>query len=132
MIDPAHPLASSWLWACVLVFTVVFGLPLAVAPLRWAHWFGWRVPAEGREVTVYFGRCLGTVILVLAYLIAGAAMAPARAGWALQLMTLAGAGMTAVHAWGWLRRTQPRSENVETVGYAIVTVASWWIAATVS
>jgi hypothetical protein len=132
MFDTAHPLASGWLWACVLVFTMVFGIPLTVAPLRWAHRFGWRVPAQDRDVTVYFGRCLGTVILVLAYLIAGAARAPAREAWALQLMTLAGAGMTAVHAWGWLRGIQPRSENLETIGYAIVTVASGWIAATMA
>ena len=132
MFDTAHPLASGWLWACVLVFTVCFGVPLTVAPLRWARRFGWCVPAQDREVTVYFGRCLGTVILVLAYLTAGAARAPARNEWALQLMTLAGAGMTCVHAWGWVRRTQPWSENLETIGYAVVTVASWWIAGTVA
>ena len=75
MFDSAHPLASGWLWACVVVFTVVFGIPLTVAPLRWARRFGWRVPDQDPEVTIYLGRCLGTVILVLAYLIAGAAMA---------------------------------------------------------
>jgi hypothetical protein len=132
MFDAAHPLASGWLWACVLVFSVGFGIPLTLSPLGWARRFGWRRPDGGAEVTIYFGRCLGTLILVLAYLLAGAAMAPARATWALELMTLAGAGMTAVHAWGWLRRTQPWSENVETVGYALVTVASWWITRTVA
>jgi hypothetical protein len=132
MFDSAHPLASGWLWGCVLVFTACFGLPLTVAPLRWARWFGWAVPAQGNELTIYLGRCLGTVVLVLAYLIAGAASAPARAGWALQLITLAGAGMTAVHAWGWVRRAQPRSENIETIGYAIVTGVTWWISATMA
>jgi len=132
MFDSAHPLASGWLWACVVVFTVVFGIPLTVAPLRWARRFGWRVPDQAPEVAIYLGRCLGTVILVLAYLIAGAAMAPARSPWALQLLTLAGTGMTAVHAWGWARRIQPRSENLETLGYAIVTAVSWWISGTVA
>lgn len=130
MFDPAYPLASGWLWASVLVFTVCFGIPLTVAPLRWARRLGWRVPAQDSELAVYLGRCLGAVILVLAYLGAGAARAPAHAGWALQLITLAGGAMTAVHAWGWLRRTQPMSENLETLGFALVTAVSWWISTT--
>lgn len=130
MFDSAYPLASGWLWACVLVFTVCFGIPLTVAPLGWARRLGWRVPAQDHELAVYLGRSLGAVILILAYLVAGAARAPAHAGWALQLITLAGAGMTAVHAWGWLRRTQPMSENLETIGFALVTVVSWWISTT--
>lgn len=130
MLDSAYPLASGWLWACVLVFTVCFGLPLTLAPLAWARRLGWRVADDGRELAVYLGRSLGAVILVLAYLVAGAARAPAHAGWALQLITLAGAAMTAVHAWGWLRRTQPMSENLETFGFALVTLVSGWISAT--
>jgi hypothetical protein len=130
MLDPAHPVTSGWLWSCVVVFTVCFGLPLTVAPLRWARRFGWRVPAQDHELAIYLGRCLGTVTLILAYLVAGAAMSPARDRWALQLLTLAGAGMTAVHSWGWLRRIQPRSENVETIGYAVVTTVNLWISAT--
>jgi hypothetical protein len=115
----------------VLVFTVCFGLPLTLAPLFWAKTFGWRVPAQDSELAVYLGRCLGAVTLILAYLVAGAAMAPARETWALQLVTLAGAALTVVHGWGWIRRAQPRSENIETIGYAIVTCVNWWISTTV-
>jgi len=131
MLDTAHPLASGWLWGCVLVFTVGFGIPLTLAPLRWARVLGWRLPDQDTALTVYLGRSLGAVILVLAVLVAGAARAPARSAWALQLITLAGVAMTAVHGWGWLRRTQPRSENLETIGFAIVAAVSWWVSTTI-
>ena len=130
MLDPAHPVTSGWLWTCVLGFALFFGLPLTLAPLAWARRFGWRVPDKDHELAVYFGRCLGAVVLVLGYFVARAAPTPARDHWALELFTFAGAAMTLVHGWGWLRRMQPRSENVETIGYALVTIVNVWISAT--
>ena len=88
------------------------------------------MPERDHELAVYLGRCLGAVILVLGYFVARAAMSPARDRWALELFTFAGAAMTAVHGWGWLRRIQPRSENVETIGYAVITIANVWISTT--
>src|SRR5215207_4577379 len=99
--DPSHALASGWLLASVVGFAIAFGLPLTLVPLRWARWFGWRVPDRDAELAIYFGRCLGAVILVLAYRMLGAAAAPARERWAFDVVLLAGAAMTAVHGWGW-------------------------------
>src|SRR5690349_19259586 len=114
-LDAAHPLASGWLLASLVGFSALFGVPLTLVPLRWARWFGWRVPERDAELSIYFGRCLGAVILVLAYLMLDAAVAPARGRWAFDVFTLAGAAMTLVHGWGWLRGIQPPRENAETV-----------------
>src|SRR5687768_1210823 len=108
--DPAHALASGWLLACVAGFSAAFGLPLTLMPLRWARWFGWRVPERDAELAIYLGRCLGAVILVLACVMLDAAAAPARGRWAYDVLTLAGAAMTVVHGWGWMRRIQPPRE----------------------
>jgi len=43
---------------------------------------------------------------------------------------LAGGAMTAVHAWGWLRRIQPWFENLETFLYGAVVVSTWMVART--
>ena len=128
--DPAHPLASVWLLACVVVFTAAIGIPLTVAPLRWGRALGWSIPGGDTDLTVYFGRCLGAVVLVLAFLLAGAAADPAANRWAFHILMLAGGAMTAVHAWGWLRRIQPWFENLETFLYGAVVVSTWMVART--
>jgi len=128
--DPQHPLASGWLLGCVTLFTLAVGLPLTFVPLRWASVLGWPAPGRDAHLVIYLGRCLGAVALVLAYLVGAAAAAPAAHRWAFDVLLLASLAMTAVHAWGWLQRSQPMSENLETFFYAAVAVSTWWIART--
>ncbi len=58
--------SSLFLVVCAAVFSLGYGLPLALAPLTWARHFGWEVRRDGGggpdPLTVYLGRCLGCVI----------------------------------------------------------------------
>lgn len=114
-----------FLVACAAVFSLGYGLPLAVAPLAWARHFGWE--ARPDPLTVYLGRCLGCVILcVSAAAVRGAWRPPAQAVM-LELLALAFGAMIAVHVLGWVRRAQPRRETLELPGYLALAALTLWL-----
>lgn len=47
--------------------TLAFALPIFLMPLTWARWMKWRLPreADGHDLAVYFGRCLGAFVLIV-------------------------------------------------------------------
>ncbi len=114
-----------FLVACAVVFSLGYGLPLAIAPLAWARRFGWDVRPD--DLTVYLGRCLGCVILAVAVAAVRVAWEPAPRAYLLELLALAFASMTVVHLVGWVRRTQPRLETLELPGYFALTAATLWL-----
>jgi hypothetical protein len=106
-----------------VVFTLGFGGPLLIAPIAWARAIGWTIP-EPRELTVYFGRCLGAVAVAIAGNAIAIADDPAAVAHMLALVASAFTILAAVHAWGWMRGTQPRFENYETFGYAALAIVT--------
>ena len=120
MIDPHHAFASWFLWLGGLLFLLVYGLPLLLAPLGWARIFCWRLPAE-RDLAVYLGRCLGGVAIAIVVAAFRAAPAPAGHPLVFELIAVSCGLLTLVHVWGALRRTQPWTETVEIALYAAVT-----------
>lgn len=108
---------------CVVgAFTLIgYGLPLLIAPLRWANWLDWRLPAE-TELAVYFGRCVGAFAAVLGLASILIALRPdLQPAW-FGFLVANGAGMIAVHVHGALRRTQPLSETVEILLWLALTL----------
>jgi hypothetical protein len=89
-------------------------------PLTWARWLRWPIPeaTDGRNLSVYFGRCLGAVASVLAAVVLvkadDTAVQPALFAILIGIFAL----MVAVHVWGAVRKIQPRSESIETFGWA--------------
>jgi glucose dehydrogenase len=126
MIDPAHPLASWFLWVAAAAFLVVYGLPLLLAPLTWARWFQWELPGR-TDLTVYFGRCLGGVALAIVFVGIRAAPHPAAHPLVFELIIVACGLMALVHIWGAIRKVQPWTENAEIVLYAGLTALAAWI-----
>ena len=126
MIDPTHQMASLFLWAGGLLFLLVFGLPLLLAPLAWARRFLWRLPDQ-QELTVYLGRCLGGVTVGLVMVSWRAAPRPAEHPLVFELIIIVCGLMTLVHLWGAIRRVQPWTENVEIALYAAVTLFAGWL-----
>lgn len=116
---------SLFLVGCAVVFSLGYGLPLAVAPLAWARRFGWEVRAD--PLTVYLGRCLGCVILAIAAAAVRVVWQPDARAVLLELLALAFTAMTAVHLIGWVRRTQPRLETLEIPGYFVLTTVTLWL-----
>ena len=116
--------AQKYLLFLVAVTTVVFALPIFLVPLRWAEWFGWRIPQQ-TDLTVYFGRCLGAFILIVELLMLQAAVNGTGLILTFQVLLAVAAFMIVVHVWGALLRIQPVSETLEIgmySGLALLTV----------
>lgn len=122
MLDPRHPGTSLFLWIAGGAFLVVYTLPLLVAPLTWARWFRWRLPAE-TPLTVYFGRCLGGLGTACALILLRAAPAPAAHRLVFELAILVTAIMCALHVWGAIEKSQPWTETAEIGLYGGLAVA---------
>jgi hypothetical protein len=118
-------LTSLFLVACAAVFSIGYGLPLAIAPLVWARHFGWEVRPD--PLTVYLGRCLGCLILCVSAIAVRVAWRPTAQDILLELLALAFGAMIVVHAVGWIRRAQPRRETLELPGYLALTAVTLWL-----
>lgn len=118
--------ARLFLLATGVFFLTVYALPLVLAPLRWARWFRWPVPADTRLVN-YYGRCVGVLaMVVLGQILYGAVFAAAQPT-ALTLVAVIGGLMAALHSYGALRRVQPWTEDAEIVLYLGATVLALWL-----
>lgn len=101
-----------YLLTLVCVTSLVFALPIFLAPLTWAGWFGWRIPQE-TDLAVYFGRCLGAFALIVEALMLRAGLGGEGLVFTFQVLLGVAAMMVLVHIWGALLRIQPISETLE-------------------
>jgi hypothetical protein len=116
--------AQTYLLFLMAATTVAFALPIFLAPLRWATWFGWKIPQQ-TDLAVYFGRCLGAFILIVELLMLQAAVNGTGLIVTFQVLLAVAAFMIIVHVWGALQRVQPLSETLEIGmygGLALLTV----------
>ena len=79
MSGPWGDYASVFLVSVGLGSLVLLAIPLVVAPVVWARVLGWHPPSDS-DLTVYFGRCLGALIGVLAVAALFAAGGPTMQG----------------------------------------------------
>jgi hypothetical protein len=112
--------ATWFLWIAGAVYLVVYALPLLLAPVVWARWFRWSIPAD-RDLAVYLGRCVGALAVAMIALTFRAATRPELRPIAFELIALVSALLTLVHVWGALRREQPWTEHVEIAIYLGIT-----------
>jgi hypothetical protein len=112
--------APGFLVVVALFALLALGLPMLVVPLTWARWLRWPIPqaTDGRNLSIYFGRCLGAVICVQATVVLFAADNAALRPVLFAILIGDLALMIAVHIWGALRRIQPLSETLETIPWA--------------
>ena len=127
MISPDYPLASWFLLISAVVFILVIALPLLFVPLTWARWFGWKLPEGGKDLTVYFGRCLGATALAIIIAVAHGIPDPKSHHLLFDLVSMTSGLMIGIHVWGWIRKTQPLSETVEIAVWVVVFAMSVWI-----
>src|SRR5512137_647459 len=100
--------ARTYLLFLMTVTTLVFALPIFLAPLKWARRFGWEIPQQ-TDLAVYFGRCLGAFILIVELLMLRAAVNGTGLVFTFQVLLAVSTFMIVVHVWGALRRIQPIS-----------------------
>jgi chromate transport protein ChrA len=127
MISPDYPLASWFLIVSAVVFILVIALPLLFVPLTWARWFGWNLPEGSKDLTVYFGRCLGATALAIIIAVAHGIPDPKSHHLLFDLVSMTSGLMIGIHVWGLIRKTQPLSENLEIAVWVVVFVMSLWI-----
>jgi hypothetical protein len=120
---PWSDYASVFLQVVGIGSLVLLAVPLVVAPLAWARVLRWDAPGDA-DLTVYFGRCLGAVIGVLAAAALVAAGNPTMQPFFFGITIGSFALMVAVHAWGAVRGIQPRTETFETFGWLALLVVA--------
>jgi hypothetical protein len=113
--------AAAYLLALVGLTTTVFAVPLFLVPLRWGRLMRFAVPAD-TDLAVYFGRCLGAVMLVIAGIAVRAALTGDGLGVVFDLLVGAAAIMVVVHVWGAIRGIQPWTETVEIAFWLLLLV----------
>jgi hypothetical protein len=109
--------ARGFLLALVVLTSAVFALPIFLAPLSWARWFGWRIP-EHTHLAIYFGRCLGAFVLIVELLMLRAGLTGEGLVFTFQVLLAVSGFMVVVHVWGAIQCTQPLSETLEIGMYA--------------
>lgn len=130
MINQDHPLASWFLLLSVVFFVVVYGVPLCVAPLRWARWFQWELPTGNNDLTIYFGRCTGALAVTIIVMAIQGISDPKGHLMVFDFIALACGLLTVLHIWGAIQRMQPWTETAEIVMYALVSGTAFWLRTT--
>ncbi|MBB4867048.1 hypothetical protein HNP46_005956 [Pseudomonas nitritireducens] len=119
--------AQTYLLVLSIATTLVFALPIFLAPLPWARIMQWTLP-EHTDLAVYFGRCLGAFILIVEALMLRAALTGEALLTTFEVLAAVAGLMVVVHIHGALRRVQPWTETLETGFYAgmlVLTLLFW-------
>lgn len=94
------------------ITTLAFALPIFFTPVAWARRMGWVIP-EQTDLTIYFGRCLGALIIVAELFAIRAALLGNGLISAFEIMTAIVVLMIPVHIYGAVRKIQPITETLE-------------------
>lgn len=102
--------------------TLALGAPMMITPLGWARVLQWKTPAE-TDLTVYFGRCLGGVVTVLAIFGFFASTNPTVQPFFFQVMLSAVGLNILIHIYGALKKIQPLTETIEIGAWVLLFIA---------
>jgi hypothetical protein len=112
MIGIFQQYSKLYLYIVAVGTFLCFGLPMFIAPLAWARRLGWRI-AEPDHLAIYFGRCLGGLICVLAGFAFIANEQALLQRYFYNLILANFIVMVIVHLYGALKNIQPWLENLE-------------------
>ena len=104
-----------------IVFTLLFALPMVLKPLSWGRAMRFTIPAE-TDLAVYFGRCLGSLALVLNAVALRAAVTGVGMTLVFEISIAFAVLMVLVHVYGAVKQIQPITETVE-IAFWILVVA---------
>jgi hypothetical protein len=117
--------SSIFIFAGATGLTLLIGLPLLLAPMSWARKLGWEMPAQ-QALANYLGRSLGAVGLSIAIVGYLAARDPWQYRAVFILVILLGIFLTGVHVYGFIKKNQPKFENIEILLYPLVSLLAWY------
>lgn len=101
-----------YLYVVIFGTIVFFGLPMLISPIKWAKVLGWEIPIK-TDLAVYFGRCLGGVICVMACFGIKAIENKITTQYYFDLILCNFMMMVFIHIYGWIKQIQPISETLE-------------------
>ena len=122
--EPMNTGSAIFMWVGATALVVLIGLPLLISPMAWGRWLGWKIPVE-RGFVNYLGRSLGAVALSVAIVCYLAARHPWQYRSVFDLVILLGVSTTAVHVYGFIKKSQPMIENLEILLYSLVSLLAW-------
>ncbi|MGD8357388.1 MAG: hypothetical protein PVG42_04960 [Lysobacterales bacterium] len=111
--------AQAFLLVFSVIVTVVFALPISLAPLTWGRIFLWKIPDE-TDLLLYFGRGAGFFLLTLLVFTFRAGITGEGLVLMFEFLTILFALMIVLHVYGAVRRIQPITETVEIGIYCVV------------
>ncbi len=112
MIGMWNELSQNYLMSFMVVTTLVFAIPIFFTPLTWGRLMMWTLP-EDSNLTVYFGRCLGSFAFVLEYFLYRAATTGIGEEWTFQFIIGLCGFMVVIHIYGAIKHMQPITETLE-------------------
>lgn len=112
MIGMWNEFSQNYLMTLMIATTVVFVIPIFFVPLTWAKLMQWTIPKE-TELTLYFGRCLGSFGFVLEYFTYQAATTGIGESLVFQFWIIFCFFMVGLHIYGAIKKIQPITETIE-------------------
>lgn len=104
--------STQYLYVIALGTLAIFGLPMLLSPIKWAKILGWEIPTK-TDLAVYFGRCLGGVICVMAVFAIKAVENKITTKYYFDFILCNFVMMVFIHIYGWIKQIQPISETLE-------------------
>jgi hypothetical protein len=123
MIGIWRTYADVYLYIAGVAMLALYGIPLMVVPLRWARAFRWEIP-QPENLVVFLGRSLGIFISLVAIFGFKVTGIPAAKPFFFDFMLWFLATMTALHAYGAIRKTQPITETLEIILWLVLFVVT--------
>jgi cobalamin biosynthesis protein CobD/CbiB len=123
MLGLLHKYSSQYLYVLAIGTILFFGTPLLITPIRWAKLMKWEIPTS-TDLTVYFGRCLGGVICVMACFAILATNSILTQQYFFNFIISTFTVMTFIHIYGWIKKIQPFTETLEIFYWIALIVSS--------
>ena len=112
MIGMWNEYSQDYLMFLLIGTTLVFSIPIFFIPLTWARIMKWTIP-EQTDLVLYFGRCLGSLALVMEYATYQAATSGMGELIIFQIWIGISLFMVGLHIYGAIKRIQPITETLE-------------------
>jgi len=90
----------------------LFSIPIFLSPIHWARIMRWTIP-ENTDLVLYFGRCLGSLALVINLVVLLAVIRGDGIPTIFHGLNLLMALMVCVHIYGAAKHIQPITETLE-------------------
>ncbi len=123
MIGMWNDLSRDYLMFLMIGTTLAFSIPIFFFPLTWARIMKWTIP-EQTDLVLYFGRCLGSLALVLEYCTYQAATTGIGEIVIFQVWIGMCFFMIGLHIYGAIKRIQPITETIEIALWVLLSFLS--------